>query len=211
VGHNTSTSKFVHYWSEKIQKKARKSQVSSGFFIFEIKPDTLKRARKSQSSSVFFFFLNKTCWKTDVEKQIFTSNMLKNRFSHLASKKPICHPCYSVCTTVNCTSATSYSCDATTTFFLNWITVNNKWLNNYKHFLFRYLHSTSSTTNWPTCSLNAARWSKMSWCVNILEQKIISLENEEPSWVPWNSQNSATCFWEPSAGFRGVKGPHNVV
>jgi len=44
---------------------------------------------------------------------------------------------------VNCTSATSYNCDATITFFL-----------------FRYLHSTSCITYWPTWSLNAAQWSK---------------------------------------------------
>jgi len=56
VGQNAFTSKFVHNCSEKIQKKARKSQISSGFSIFEIKPNTSKKARKSQSSSVFFWF-----------------------------------------------------------------------------------------------------------------------------------------------------------
>jgi len=32
--------------------------------------------------------------------------------------------------------------------------------NNSQYFLFRYLHSTSCTTNWLTWSLNASRWSK---------------------------------------------------
>ena len=36
----------------------------------------------------------------------------------------------------------------------------NKWRNNSQYFLFRYLHSISCTTNWPTWNLNAARWSK---------------------------------------------------
>jgi len=43
VGQNAFTSKFVHNCSEKIQKKARKSQSSSGFSIFEIKPNTSKK------------------------------------------------------------------------------------------------------------------------------------------------------------------------
>jgi len=72
---------------------------------------------------VWFFFC---FWKKakHVQKQIFTSGF----------KKPNWHPCYSVCTTLNCTSATSYSCDATTTLFLiaqQWTTSDATTINIY--------------------------------------------------------------------------------
>jgi len=39
-------------------------------------------------------------------------------------------------------------------------TTMNNWRTNCRYFLFRHLHSTSCTTNWPTWSLNGARWCK---------------------------------------------------
>ena len=82
---------------------------------------------------------------------------------------------------------------------LNCTIMNNKWRNNYQYFLFRYLQATSCTTNWPNCSLNAARWCKKfhNDASTYRSKKSFSLKNEEPSRNRKNSRNPTTCFAEP--------------
>ena len=83
---------------------------------------------------------------------------------------------FSTPSTVNCTSATSYNCDATITFFLT----AQQWCTNCQYFLFRYLHSTSCITNWPTWSLNAASdLNNFTMTHQHTEAKIISPKKRE--------------------------------
>jgi len=73
----------------------------------------------------------------------------------------------------------------------------NKWRHSSPYLLFRYLHlhSTSGITNWPTWSLNAARWSKKfhDHASTYWRKKSFPSKTRNPE----NSRNSITCFAEP--------------
>ena len=107
-------------------------------------------------------------------------------------------PLYS---TVNCTSATSYSCDTTITFSLTaqqWTTSDATATN----ISFPYLHSTFCIANWPTWSLNATRWSKKfhNDASTHWSKKSFPLKNKNPHGTPlhvlWNPRVPQNPCWK---------------